>query len=378
METVENSIDPVFQALSQGNSLDLADLVRKKDHDVAAKVMVLRAGASVDPERWLKRAAHLLHQKSFADALFCFRKANDPRGIAHSQALLHEQEGRSYRADDDHEGFTVCYGKAILLFLEIGLTTEAANCYQGLGRYDKAAELCKSQGQLHKAAAIYEKGGHFREASGCFHSARDYEQAIEVLRRGDAFDELIHYINQNCEKLNPKTLHRYSRLCNILLKQGRISTELRATTINLLGSDVEKLAFFKEFEMWDQMRQLFAASQRWLDYFELSVSIGDLPAAVDTLLAHRLMPVINQETAEITLHFAMTEILLARCGVIGTRLELEKDLVKACRSTPLEKLALQWLEIFDLIDTLQVKGTPASFKVGDSGLLTDFFSLFVR
>jgi len=149
METVENSIDPVVQALSTDGEIDFADLVRKTDQDVAAKVKVLRAGGSVDPERWIKRAAHLLHQKNFADALFCFKKANDPRGIAHSQAWLHEQEGRSRRAVNDFEGSITSYEQAIALFLELELFSDAADCYQAVGRYDKAAgmssvnQICK-------------------------------------------------------------------------------------------------------------------------------------------------------------------------------------------------------------------------------------------
>lgn len=139
METIESSIDPVLQALSVDGQVDLAELVRKKDRDVAAKVQVLRAGGSVDPERWLKRAAHLLHQKNFADALFCYKKANDPRGIVHSQAWLHEQEGRSLRALNDLEGSTSNYEKAIACFLELNLFSDAADCYQALERYDKAA-----------------------------------------------------------------------------------------------------------------------------------------------------------------------------------------------------------------------------------------------
>lgn len=121
--------------------------------------MVLRAGGSVDPDRWLKRAAHLLHRKSFAEviyyhkpekgsvlirvqqALFCYKKANDPRGMTHSQACLYEQEGRSHRAAGNTEEFTACYEKAIVLFLEIGLIAEAAMCYEGLGQFGKVAGL---------------------------------------------------------------------------------------------------------------------------------------------------------------------------------------------------------------------------------------------
>lgn len=74
-------------------------------------------------------------------ALFSYKKANNSRGITHSQACLYEQEGRSHRAAGDTEEFTVCYEKAIALFLEVGLITEAAMCYEGLGQFGKVAGL---------------------------------------------------------------------------------------------------------------------------------------------------------------------------------------------------------------------------------------------
>lgn len=61
--------------------------------------------------------------------------------MTHSQACLHEQEGRSHRAAGDTEEFAACYEKAIALFLEIGLITEAAMCYEGLGQFGKVAGL---------------------------------------------------------------------------------------------------------------------------------------------------------------------------------------------------------------------------------------------
>lgn len=73
--------------------------------------------------------------------MFCYKKANDARGMTHSQACLHEQEGRSHRAAGDIEEFTACYEKAIVLFLEIGLIAEAAMCYEGLGQFGKVAGL---------------------------------------------------------------------------------------------------------------------------------------------------------------------------------------------------------------------------------------------
>ncbi|KAJ5669323.1 hypothetical protein N7462_010393 [Penicillium macrosclerotiorum] len=377
METAETSIDPIHQALAEGGDSELAEIVRQKDENVAEKVKVLRAGGSVDPERWLKRAAHLLHQKNFADALFCYKKADNPRGIAESQARLHEQDGRSCRAAKDVEGFSAYYEKAISLFLEIDLIVEAVGCLQVLGKFDRAAEIWKNQGQLQEAATLYEQGGNYSQASECYHLIGEYEQALDALRRGDQFDEIINYINRNQSRLSSTVQRRYSRLCNILLKQGRISSDLRAVTINLLGSDVEKLSFFKEFEMFDQLRSFYATKGRWFEYYESSLAVGDLPAAMDTLLTHKLMPVVDKKTVESILHYTMAELLLAHRGIIENRPELAKDFLESSRSTPLEKTAMHWLTLFDLVDKIPNEIAAASAKTVSEGLLKDFFCLFV-
>ena len=61
--------------------------------------------------------------------------------MTHSQACLHEQEGRSHRAAGNTEEFAACYEKAIVLFLQIGLINEVAMCYEGLGQLSKVAGL---------------------------------------------------------------------------------------------------------------------------------------------------------------------------------------------------------------------------------------------
>ncbi|KAJ6177949.1 hypothetical protein N7519_008410 [Penicillium mononematosum] len=352
METQENSVDPILQTLSQSNSLELAEVVKQKDPDVAAKVAVLRAGGSVDPERWLKRAAHLLHRKSFAEALFCYKKANDPRGMTHSQACLHEQEGRSHRAAGDIEEFTACYEKAIVLFLEIGLIAEAAMCYEGLGQFGKVAEIWKAREQYQKAASFYEKGKLFAEAFG-----------------------VLPFL-WNRAYLSEPTLLRYSRLCNILLRQGRVSASLRAITINMLGSDVSKIAFFKEFEMWDQLRALYSSKSRWFEYYDLSVAVGDIPAAIGTLLVHKLMPVVDKPVVEKLFNYSMVEVLYAHRDLIPAKPERD-GLLKSVKLTYLEKLGAQWRTLLQLIDDFEDMDSPASVKHLDKGLSKDIFCLFV-
>ncbi|OGE51205.1 hypothetical protein PENARI_c014G04055 [Penicillium arizonense] len=375
METQGKSIDPILQALSKSGSIELAELVKQKDPNVAEKVKVLRAGGSVDPERWLKRANHLLNQKNFADALFCYKKAKDVPGIARSQACLHEQEARAYKAAGDYENSTACFEKAITLFLEIGFIDEAASCYEVLGQFGKVAAIWENRGQYVKAAGFYEKGNMFKEASLCYHLCTEYEQAVEVLRRGDQFDELIPYINRNREYLNEATLLRYSRLCNILLKQGRVSANLRLATINMLGTDASKVAFFKEFEMWDQLRGLFYTSGRWFEYYELSLAVGDVSAALNTMLQFGLLPAADKQIAQMMFHYAMAEVFYGRNNLPPPIYERDR-ILGSVQSTWLEQLGKQWSDLHKFGDEIYDEKASMSTTRLQNGLLKDFFCLY--
>jgi hypothetical protein len=182
--------------------------------------------------------------------------------------------------------------------------------------------------------------------------------------------------HRNRQYLSEGTLLRYSRLCNILLKQGRVSTHLRATTINLLGSDVVKIAFFKEFEMWDQLRALYTAKSRWFEYYELSVAVGDIPAAMKTLVVHKLMPVIDRPVLDKLFNYAMAEELYAYADLLPSSPERD-GLLKSIKSTNLESLGAQWKAIFSSLDRLRDPDVSASTKDLNHGHLKNVFCLFV-
>ena len=98
---------------------------------------------------------------------------------------------------------------------------------------------------------------------------------------------------------------------------------------------------------------------------------------MNTLLAQKLLPVIDKKMAELVLHYSMAETLLHHRHLVESRSELEQDLLQSSRSTPLEKTALQWLNIFNLIDEYGGKSAQASFKsLVASPILVDFFCLF--
>jgi hypothetical protein len=196
-------------------------------------------------------------------------------------------------------------------------------------------------------------------------------------------DSSPRYINytiltlyRNRAYLSEATLLRYSRLCNILLKQGRVSASLRAITINMLGSDVSKIAFFKEFEMWDQLRAFYSSKSRWFEYYDLSVAVGDIPAAIGTLLVHKLMPVVDKPVVEKLFNYSMVEVLYAHRNLIPAKPERD-GLLKSVKLTYLEKLGAQWRTLLQLIDDLEDTNLSASVKHLDKGLLKDIFCLFV-
>jgi tetratricopeptide (TPR) repeat protein len=91
---------------------------------------------------------------------------------------------------------------------------DAAECYEQIGKHEKAAgqflwnqeivattsnvflEIWKNQGQLQRAAKLYELGLFFQAASECYDADGDFEKAVEVLQRGDQFDDLIIYLGR--------------------------------------------------------------------------------------------------------------------------------------------------------------------------------------
>jgi hypothetical protein len=57
-------------------------------------------------------------------------------------------------------------------------------------------EIWKNKGQLQRAARLYELASSFQAASECYDADGDFEKAVEVLQRGDKFDDLIIYLSR--------------------------------------------------------------------------------------------------------------------------------------------------------------------------------------
>ncbi|KAL1999926.1 hypothetical protein VTN02DRAFT_3799 [Thermoascus thermophilus] len=356
----------------------LIDTVRPQDPDVAEKAKVLRAGGSVDPERWFKRGSQLLHQKNFADALLCFKKAHDEKGVTQCQAYLSEQEARACRSRGDTEGFVSNYERAATLFLDVGLIAESSKCFEGLGQYQKAAQLWRDQKQYERAAALFEKASLFNDASECYHLNGSYEDAVEVLRRGDSFDEMIRYLSRNSGKVRESALRRYSRLCNILLKQGRVSVELRAKTVNLLGSDTEKESFFREFDMVDQLVDLYRSKRRYQEIYYIYLEHGQLSMALDIVMTHNLFAVIPTHELETVFHYIQVGDIFSRRIIQRVAgIQQISDLRTTFGSTPLADVASQWERAHRIFTSIDNPEEVIEISALDDGIIKDFICLFI-
>lgn len=98
---------------------------------------------------------------------------------------------------------------------------------------------------------------------------------------GTSFDIEADYIVRNHNDSEPDSCRKYGRLCNLLLKQGRISPNLRAMTIELLGSHEKKEQFFKEFEMNTHLAEFYERQGRSAELFQLLIEDGQLRPALD-------------------------------------------------------------------------------------------------
>jgi hypothetical protein len=144
----------------------------------------------------------------------------------------------------------------------------------------------------------------------------------------------------------------------------------------MLGTDASKVAFFKEFEMWDQLRGLFYTSGRWFEYYELSLAVGDISAALNTILQCGLLPAADKQVAQMIFHYAMAEAFYGRNNIPPPIYERGR-ILGAVQTTWLEDVGKQWSDLHKFGDDIYDEKASMSTKRLQNGLLKDFFCLYV-
>ena len=144
------------------------------------------------------------------------------------------------------------------------------------------------QGSFGKAAALFCQANIWLKAADCHECDNDYEAAATVLRRGNEVDALVVFLCKRKSQLDANCLQRFTRLCKLLLKQGRISVDNRKQAISLLGSLSEQEIYFREYDMHAELADVYEAQYRYADIYLLQIRIGELEAALKTALKYNV------------------------------------------------------------------------------------------
>lgn len=112
-------------------------------------------------------------------------------------------------------------------------------------------------------------------------------------------------------RLDPARRLHYSRLCNLLLRRGKISPHLRDLTLAALRSDSEKEDFFKEFGMTSHLLAFYLVRGRYSQACSLAIENGDLDKAWEINEEHGGMNTLPQEQRADVFNHAQAKHLLA-------------------------------------------------------------------
>lgn len=94
-------------------------------------------------------------------------------------------------------------------------------------------------------------------------------------------ENLLTIFSRNLESVELDKRQKYSRLSNLLMRQGRISINLNNICIDLLGSEVEKEQFYRDFEMTQELATLYKEQKRDRELYYLLIEDGDLERALE-------------------------------------------------------------------------------------------------
>lgn len=226
----------------------------------------------------------------------------------------------------------------------------------------------------------------FDRAASCYHLSEKYDEAAAALRQGNDFDQLVSYLSRyvytstrslerctlrralysNRERIDPTCYRSHSRLCNLLLKQGRITLASRELAVKILGSHAEQEAFFIEYEMHEQLAGFYADRGMYNDLFYLLVRMGEMERALNILTGDgslRSIPKIPEDYVRKVLDYAWAgRLICASEQPPGATAKLTHQ--GNCFLTPRQlKVCEEWDVGYQLIHHLQ--GAEMYKKLGD-------------
>lgn len=146
----------------------------------------------------------------------------------------------------------------------------------------------------------------------------------------------------------------------------------------MLGSDTEKESFFREFDMVDQLVDLYRSKRRYQEIYYIYLEHGQLNMALDIVMTHNLFAVIPTHEIETVFHYIQVgDIFSQRIiqRVAGT--QQISDLRTTFSSTPLADVAWQWETAHRVFTSIDNPEEVIEISAIDDGITKDFICLFV-
>lgn len=293
IETCGNIAQPFIELINRNLALPAFTVTSPLCADFENKVKALQPRQSANPHRWLAYGESLMAQGSYADASLCFRNAEEPLKEKTANAHHLESQGEDLEAQKKVEDSRQKFEKAVKLFKDLNLVGNAARLLIRIGRSDDAAELWYGNGNFREAALLFDKSSNYQRAADSWHANGDHNRAALSLRNGSQYDKLVIYLLENKEFLSSADTARHQSAVKMLLKQGKIAGDSRATAIGLVGSpsDVEK--FYEDYEMNDSLRVFYGQQGQPFKLFNLLLKLGLLEDTLD--LAQKTPGLLNHD-----------------------------------------------------------------------------------
>ena len=281
VERSGDTVHPFVRLMNRKSTSALLEVTSAGAKDFDDKVKALQPRRSDDPHRWRANGEDLMSRGHYQDACLCFRRAGEPRKEMEAQAYLFELQGENFEAQGKRTESCVALETAATSFRKLGFITQAVKVLVRLEHLQAAAELLYEHGRFEESAAILERLADYRRASEVWHTASQFDNAISCLRNGALYDQMVLYMAEVKDSLSGQEFKRSQLAVKFLLKQKKISQEYWQVAIQQLGGSFsEQEAFYIEYEMTDQLVELYTKQQATSKLFNLFIKLDRLEEAL--------------------------------------------------------------------------------------------------
>lgn len=236
---------------------------------------------------WVRKGHEYLLIDKYDNALRCFERALDGRGIDIVNAKKSFKQGSILLSQNNMTGAISAFEVAASLFLKVNCTADAVNAMCMIGRFEDAAEMWLKEEIYDKAATLFTRAHLYLRAYDCHRILQDHEAAANALWQGKDYDTLVDYLNQNRTSMQEAVIRAYGAKCIFPLKQNKISPTYRKEAVSLLGSFTEKERLFRQFDMYEALEELYLSVGRIKDIFVSRCRDGKLEQALELLLLQK-------------------------------------------------------------------------------------------